>query len=300
MTGVSGSGKSSLVMDTLVPLLEAHAGAAPSPLALERGVIEEDVSRVVVVDQSPIGRSPRSTAATYTGVMDKLRTIFAQTLSARERGYTASRFSFNSPGGRCEACEGRGTILVEMHFLPDVWVTCETCRGRRFNRETAEIRYRGKSLPDVLAMRTDEALELFANHRSLRRQLQALVDVGLGYLSLGQPGTTLSGGEAQRLKLARELVSRKGRAVYVLDEPTTGLHFEDVAKLIEVLHRLVDGGHSVLVIEHHRDMWMQSDWMIDLGPEGGEAGGQLQAEGPPATVAGVDCPTGRVLARALR
>ncbi|TNE90156.1 MAG: excinuclease ABC subunit UvrA [Deltaproteobacteria bacterium] len=299
VTGVSGSGKSSLVLDTLVPMIKHELGQQAPPVDADGLEFGEKVDRLVVVDQSPIGRSPRSTAATYTGIMDELRKVYAKTPAAKARGFTPGRFSFNSPGGRCEACEGRGAILVEMHFLPDVWVTCETCRGRRFNRETGEIRYKGKSIAEVLALRADEVLELFKNHRKLARQLQALVDVGLGYLTLGQPGTTLSGGEAQRVKLASELTSRKGHCVYVLDEPTTGLHLADVAKLVEVLHALVDKGHTVLTIEHHTDVWTQADYVLDLGPEGGVGGGELVGEGIPEWVAMHDTPTGRAMASAL-
>ena len=252
---------------------------------------------MVVVDQAPIGRTPRSTPATYTKVFDALRTLFSRTRGAMERGWKPGRFSYNSPnGGRCTVCEGRGAILVEMHFLPDVWVMCEACGGRRFDRSTLAVRWKGKSIADVLAMRCDEALELFANHKRIRRLLQAMVDVGLGYLSLGQPATTLSGGEAQRVKLAAELTSRKGHAVYILDEPTTGLHLSDVARLVEVLHRLVDQGHTVITIEHHLDMLRQADWVLELGPDGGEAGGQLVAAGPPVHIATLPTATGRALA----
>ncbi|MCO4745741.1 MAG: excinuclease ABC subunit UvrA [Proteobacteria bacterium] len=299
VTGVSGSGKSSLVLDTLVPLLRGETGVNAPPVDVDAFSAGEKIDRVVVVDQAPIGRSPRSTAATYTGVMDELRKLYAKTPAAKARGFLPGRFSFNAAAGRCEACEGRGAIVVEMHFLPDVWVTCETCKGKRFNRETSEIRYKGKSIADVLSMRTDEVLELFRNHRKLGRLLQALVDVGLGYLTLGQPGTTLSGGEAQRVKLAKELVSRAGHCVYVLDEPTTGLHLADVARLVDVLHRLVEQGHTVLTIEHHVDVWQQADHIVDLGPVGGEAGGRVVGEGTPEHVAGLDTPSGHCLQRAM-
>ncbi len=295
VTGVSGSGKSSLVMDTLAPVLKRalDRDARPAPHAsFEAG---EAVDRLVVVDQQPIGRTPRSTPATYTKVLDGLRKVFAQTRGAQERGWGPGRFSFNSVGGRCGQCEGRGATLVEMHFLPDVWVTCPSCRGRRFNKETLSVRWRGHTISDVLAMRADEALDVFRNHRGIRRRLKALVDVGLGYLQLGQPATTLSGGEAQRVKLASELTSRRGHAVYILDEPTTGLHLADVARLVQVLHRLVDQGHTVITIEHHLDMIAQADHVVDLGPEGGAGGGRLVGEGPPEVLAGLDTPTGRAL-----
>jgi len=297
VAGVSGSGKSTLVMDTLAPALAAHTGR--QVLAADHDALElgEEVDRVVVVNQAPIGRTPRSTPATYTKVFDALRKLFAQSVAAKQRGWGPGRFSYNSPrGGRCTVCEGRGAILVEMHFLPDVWVTCEGCGGKRYDRETLAVRWKGKSIADVLSMRCDEALELFDNHRRIRRTLQAMVDVGLGYLSLGQPATTLSGGEAQRVKLASELRSRRGHAVYVLDEPTTGLHLADVARLVDVLHRLVDQGHTVITIEHHLDVLRQADWLLELGPDGGEAGGRLVACGPPATLADGPTATGRALA----
>ncbi len=239
---------------------------------------------------------PRSTPATYCGIMDNLRSLFAQMTGAEVRGWKAGWFSYNSPrGGRCGMCEGRGAVLVEMHFLPDVWIECENCRGRRYGRETLDVRFKGKSIADVLAMRCDEALELFDNQRRIKRALQALVDVGLGYQTLGQPATTLSGGEAQRVKLASELTSRRGHCVYILDEPTTGLHLADVAKLVEVLHRLVDQGHTVLTIEHHVDVLWQVDHLIDMGPEGGAAGGQVVAKGRPERVAGSGTATGEAL-----
>ncbi|MBW2258303.1 MAG: excinuclease ABC subunit UvrA, partial [Deltaproteobacteria bacterium] len=292
VSGVSGSGKSTLIMDTLAPALLAHLGrevAARPHRGLDLG---EEVARVVLVDQAPIGRTPRSTAATYCGVMDKLRALFAQTTGAQTRGWKPGRFSFNSADGRCGQCQGRGAILVEMHFLPDVWVTCSSCRGKRYDRDTLAVRWRGHSIADVLAMRVDDALALFANHRSLKRPLQALADVGLGYVALGQPATTLSGGEAQRVKLAAELTSRRGHCVYILDEPTTGLHLADVARLVEVLHRLVDAGHTVITIEHHLDVLGQADWILDLGPEGGAEGGRIVAEGPPEAIEAAGTATG--------
>jgi len=299
ITGVSGSGKSSLIMDTLAPALKAHLGQASSPLAHKSFAVGESVDRVVVVDQQPIGRSPRSTPATYTKAMDALRKLFSETAGARERGWAPGRFSFNAASGRCAHCEGRGAILIEMHFLPDVWVECPTCKGRRYSRETLGVRWRGHSIADVLAMRADEALELFVNHRTLGKKLQALVDVGLGYITLGQPGTTLSGGEAQRVKLATELTQRRGHAVFILDEPTTGLHLADVAQLVKVLHSLVEQGHTVLTIEHNVDMLLQADYLIDLGPEGGAAGGQVIGKGAPKSVCKLDTPTGRALAEEL-
>ena len=297
VTGVSGSGKSSLVMDTMALALRKHLGEAVEP-APHGGIrVGEKVDRVVVIDQNPIGRTPRSTPATYTGIMDGLRALFASTPGAQERGWTAGRFSFNSEGGRCESCEGRGSVLIEMHFLPDVWMVCPECNGRRYGRETLAVRWKGLSIADVLSNRIDETLEVFQAHRNLAKPLQALVDVGLGYLSLGQPGNTLSGGEAQRVKLAAELTSRKGHAVYVLDEPTTGLHLSDVKRLVAVLHRLVDAGHTVITIEHHLDMMRQSDVLLELGPGGGDAGGLVIAQGTPTQVGKMETPTGRALSR---
>jgi excinuclease ABC subunit A len=296
VSGVSGSGKSTLVMDTLAPALRLSLGLVAEPAPHKALQLGEAVDRVVVVDQSPLSRSPRSTPATYCGLLDPIRKLFASTLGARERAWGPGRFSFNSPrGGRCTVCEGRGAVLIEMHFLPDVWVTCDDCRGRRYGRETLDVRYLDRSIADVLAMRCDEAVLLFQNHRRLARGLQSLVDVGLGYLSLGQPATTLSGGEAQRVKLAAELTSRKGHCVYILDEPTTGLHMVDVARLVGVLHRLVDAGHTVVTIEHHLDVLAQVDHLIELGPEGGDSGGMVVAKGRPELVAKRDTPTGRAL-----
>ena len=242
--------------------------------------------KVIEIDQTPIGRTPRSNPATYTGVFTHIRELYSLTPEAKVRGYKPGRFSFNVKGGRCEACKGDGTIKIEMHFLPDVYVTCETCHGHRYNPETLEVRYHGKSIADVLEMTVEEALGFFAKIPKLRRRLQTLHDVGLDYLKLGQPATTLSGGEAQRVKLAAELCKvATGRTLYILDEPTTGLHFADIEKLLEVLQRLVDAGNTVLVIEHNLDVIKQADWVIDLGPEGGEAGGELIAAGTPEQVA---------------
>lgn len=287
VSGVSGSGKSTLITETLHRVLSAqlHGGLErPAPFDSIEG--EDLIDKVTQVDQAPIGRTPRSNAATYTGAFGAIRQIFAQVPLARTRGYDAGRFSFNVSGGRCEACEGAGRLRVEMHFLPDLFVTCEVCEARRYNRETLEIRYKGRTISDVLEMTVEEGLTFMENIPSIRRALQALCDVGLGYLRIGQPATTLSGGEAQRVKLARELAKRStGRTLYLLDEPTTGLHLSDVRKLIELLQRLVDKGNTVLVIEHHLDVIKSADHVIDLGPDGGEAGGQILAAGPPEEVA---------------
>lgn len=302
VTGVSGSGKSTLVNDILYRgLAQALHGSRAKPGA--HAVIEglEHVEKVIEVDQSPIGRTPRSNPATYTGVFDLIRELFAQVPEARMRGYKRGRFSFNLKGGRCEACRGDGIIKIEMHFLPDVYVPCEVCKGRRYNRETLEIRYRGKTIADVLDMTVAEALEFFEAVPSVQRKLKTLDDVGLGYIRLGQPATTLSGGEAQRVKLATELSRRSnGQTVYILDEPTTGLHFYDVHKLLDVLHRLVDAGDTVIVIEHNLDVIKTADWIIDLGPEGGDRGGQIVAQGTPEEVIRVEASyTGRFLRRIL-
>jgi excinuclease ABC subunit A len=300
---VSGSGKSSLVNDTLYPALarELH-GAVPKIGAHSRITGLSHVDKVIDINQDPIGRTPRSNPATYVKVFDLIRQIFAQLPLARARGYTPGRFSFNVKGGRCEACEGHGRKKIEMHFLSDVWVICEVCKGHRFNEETREVRYRGKSITDVLEMDVQEALEFFANHPRIRAILQTLHDVGLDYLKLGQPATTLSGGEAQRIKLSRELARRAtGRTVYILDEPTTGLHFHDVKRLLDVLHRLVDGGNTVIVIEHNLDVIRSADWLVDLGPEGGDGGGHVVAAGTPEEVAAADAShTGRYLRPLLR
>jgi excinuclease ABC subunit A len=248
----------------------------------------EAVDKAVVVDQSPIGRTPRSNPATYTGVFDHVRKLFAATPEAKVRGYQPGRFSFNVKGGRCEACRGDGTLRIEMHFLPDVYVPCEVCRGRRYNRETLEVHYKGRTIAEVLEMSVEEALAYFENQPTIASHLQTLHDVGLGYIRLGQPATTLSGGEAQRVKLASELRKRAtGQTVYILDEPTTGLHFEDVRRLLEVLHRLVDKGNTVIVIEHNLDVIKTADHVIDLGPEGGDGGGRVVAAGTPEEIAAV-------------
>ena len=297
VTGVSGSGKSTLINGILLASLERQINRAKTTAA-EHDTITgvKFLDKVVAVDQQPIGRTPRSNPATYTGVFDKVRKLFAEVSEAKVRGYQQGRFSFNVKGGRCEACAGDGTIKIEMHFLPDVYVNCETCDGARYNRETLEIRYRGKSIADVLDMPISEALEFFDRQPSILRHIQALVDVGLGYVRLGQPAPTLSGGEAQRVKLATELARRPtGHTLYVLDEPTTGLHFEDVNRLLHVLHRLVDQGNTVLTIEHNLDVVKTADWVIDLGPDGGRRGGVVVGEGTPEEIAQLPTATGQVL-----
>ncbi len=302
VTGVSGSGKSTLVNDTLLARARAMLNGYPVP----QGQCEslsglEHIDRIIEIDQTPLGRTPRSNPATYTGLFTGLREIFAQVPEARSRGYDPGRFSFNVKGGRCEACQGDGVMRVEMHFLADVYVTCDICQGRRYNRETLEILWRGRNIHDVLSMTVEDALRLFQNIPAIQPKLQTLMDVGLGYLTLGQNATTLSGGEAQRVKLARELAKRAtGRTLYVLDEPTTGLHFHDVAQLLAVLHRLRDQGNSVVVIEHNLDVIKSADWIIDLGPEGGAGGGEILVTGTPEQVAVCSrSHTGRYLAPLL-
>jgi excinuclease ABC subunit A len=303
VTGVSGSGKSTLVNDTLLRRALAQLGGGPSDAAPCRGLEGlGHIDRVIEIDQDPLGRTPRSNPATYTGLFAGLRELFSQVPEARSRGYDVGRFSFNVKGGRCEACQGDGVMRIEMHFLPDVYVPCDTCGGRRYNRETLEIRYRGLNIHEVLEMTVEDASPFFRNIPSVHPKLQTLLDVGLGYLKLGQNATTLSGGEAQRVKLARELSKRAtGRTLYVLDEPTTGLHFHDVAQLLRVLQRLRDEGNTVVVIEHNLDVIKAADWIIDLGPEGGSGGGELVATGTPEAVARVPTShTGRYLAPLLR
>jgi excinuclease ABC subunit A len=287
VTGVSGSGKSTLVQEVLLrALMQKVYRSRVLPGKHRRMVGWEQVDKVIDIDQSPIGRTPRSNPATYTGLFDHVRTLFSQVPDARVRGYKPGRFSFNVRGGRCENCAGDGQIKIEMHFLPDVYVTCEVCKGRRYNRETLEVRYKNRSIADVLEMSVDEGLDFFQNIPVIKRHLQTLSDVGLGYVKLGQPAPTLSGGEAQRIKLSSELQKRAtGNTLYILDEPTTGLHFEDVRKLLNVLQRLVAQGNTVLVIEHNLDVVKTADWIIDLGPEGGDAGGEIVAAGTPEAVA---------------
>ncbi len=290
VTGVSGSGKSTLVFDILYKALSKKLyGSKEDPAEHTAIYGMENIDRVIDVDQSPIGRTPRSNPATYTGVFTYIRDFYAKLPEAKARGFKPQHFSFNMKGGRCEACEGEGYIRIEMHFLPDVYVPCEVCKGTRYNSEVLEVKYKGKSIADVLDMTVDEALEFFEEIPNIKRKIQLMADVGLGYIKLGQPSTTLSGGEAQRIKLAKELSKMPtGRTLYILDEPTTGLHFEDVRKLIDVLHRLVDNGNTVLVIEHNLDVIKNADWVIDLGPEGGDEGGYLVAEGTPEEVAKIE------------
>ena len=302
VTGVSGSGKSTLVNDILYTSLANKLNGAKQVPGRHRKIEGlEHLDKVIHVDQSPIGRTPRSNPATYTGVFDNIRKLFAETNEAKIRGYTPGRFSFNVKGGRCETCSGDGTLKIEMNFLPDVYVPCETCHGKRYNRETLEVHYKGKTIADVLEMPVEEAAEFFAAFTPIARHLNTLVDVGLGYIRLGQPATTLSGGEAQRVKLAAELQKRSnGRSIYVLDEPTTGLHFEDIRKLLAVLQSLVNKGNTVITIEHNLDVIKCADWIIDMGPEGGDGGGTVIAEGTPESVAGVaSSHTGRFIQEVL-
>ncbi len=289
VTGVSGSGKSTLVNDILYRALAQELyGSRETPG--EHGKIKgfDLLDKAIRIDQSPIGRTPRSNPATYTGVFTAIRDLFAMLPESRERGYKAGRFSFNVQGGRCEACQGEGQRRIEMNFLPDVYVQCEVCNGRRYNQETLAVKFNGHSIADILDLTIEDALPVLGDIPTARQKLETLVDVGLGYIHLGQAATTLSGGEAQRMKLARELSKRQtGRTLYLLDEPTTGLHFDDVRKLLEVLHRLTDLGNTVIIIEHNLDVIRNADWIIDLGPEGGEGGGQIVAEGPPEEIARV-------------
>jgi excinuclease ABC subunit A len=289
VSGVSGGGKSTLIVETLYKALAKRLNNAreqPAPFERLEGV--EFLDKIVDIDQSPIGRTPRSNPATYTGCFTPIRDWFAGLPEAKARGYQPGRFSFNVKGGRCEACQGDGVIKIEMHFLPDVYVQCDVCKGKRYNRETLEVLFRGKSIADVLDMTVDEGTEFFRAVPSIRDKLVTLQRVGLGYIHVGQPATTLSGGEAQRVKLSKELSRRAtGRTLYILDEPTTGLHFEDVRKLLEVLHALVETGNTVLVIEHNLEVIKTADWLIDLGPEGGDGGGRIVATGTPEDVAPV-------------
>jgi excinuclease ABC subunit A len=300
VTGVSGSGKSTLVNETLYRILARHFYQSKiAPLEYERIAGLDNIDKVIDIDQSPIGRTPRSNPATYTGVFTPIRELFALLPEAKVRGYRPGRFSFNVHGGRCEACEGDGIIKIEMHFLPDVYVPCEVCKSKRYNRETLEIKFKGKSIAEVLDMTVEEALEFFASLPKIKRKLKTLKDVGLGYIHLGQPATTLSGGEAQRVKLSTELSKvSTGRTFYILDEPTTGLHFEDVKMLLGVLNKLVDMGNTVVVVEHNLDVIKTADYIIDLGPEGGDDGGKVVAAGTPEKVAKVSKSyTGRFLKR---
>ena len=302
VTGVSGSGKSTLVNEIICKTMERDLNRAytrPGKCREIKGL--EYFDKVINIDQSPIGRTPRSNPATYTGMFDAIRDIFAGTNEAKLRGYAKGRFSFNIPGGRCEACSGDGIIKIEMNFLPDVYVPCEVCKGKRYSRETLEVKYKGKSISDVLDMTVEEGLEFFKNIPTIKNKLQTLMDVGLGYIKIGQPSTTLSGGEAQRIKLATELSKRStGKTMYILDEPTTGLHMADVHKLINILQRLVDGGNTLLVIEHNLDVIKSADYLIDLGPEGGDNGGTIVAQGTPEQVAKVkESYTGEFLRKIL-
>lgn len=287
ITGVSGSGKSSLINEILYKRLVTELNGAKKVAGAHTDILGIDnLDKVIAIDQSPIGRTPRSNPATYTGVFNDIRDLFASTAEAKARGYKANRFSFNVKGGRCEACQGDGIVKIEMHFLADIYVPCDVCKGARYNRETLEVKYKGKNIYDVLEMTVEEGLEFFSSIPKIKRKLQTLYDVGLGYVKIGQPATTLSGGEAQRVKLSTELSRRStGKTVYILDEPTTGLHTADVHKLIEVLHRLVDNGNSVIVIEHNLDVIKTADWILDLGPEGGDEGGEIIAQGTPEQVA---------------
>ncbi len=302
VTGVSGSGKSTLVNDILYTALARtlyRAGGEPGAHDRIEGI--ELIDKVIEIDQSPIGRTPRSNPATYTGLFTFIRDLFAMMPDAKARGFKPGRFSFNVKGGRCEACQGDGVIAIEMHFLPDVYVTCEQCKGRRYNAETLGIKYRGRSIAEVLDLTVDQALPLLENFPAIANKLRTLQDVGLGYIELGQSATTLSGGEAQRVKLAKELSKRgTGRTLYILDEPTTGLHFEDTRKLLDVLNKLVDQGNTIVVIEHNLDVVKSADYVIDLGPEGGAAGGRIVAAGTPEEVAEQEqSATGRFLVTAL-
>jgi len=302
ITGVSGSGKSTLLLDTLYPALAQRLYRGKERVGKHKSISGiEFIDKVINIDQSPIGRTPRSNPATYTGVFTDIRDLFAMLPESKMRGYKPGRYSFNVKGGRCEACQGDGVVKIEMHFLPDLYVTCDVCRGMRYNRETLEVHYRGKSIADVLEMTVQQAYEFFENIPAVRNKLQTLRDVGLDYITLGQQATTLSGGEAQRVKLSRELSKRgTGKTLYILDEPTTGLHFADIEKLLEVLNSLVDRGNTVMVIEHNMEVIKTADYLIDLGPEGGDRGGQVVAMGSPEDVARVkNSYTGEYLKKVL-
>jgi excinuclease ABC subunit A len=302
VTGVSGAGKSTLVMDVLFGAVTKRLQrSATGDEAFDDLTGWEQFDRVIGIDQGPIGRTPRSNPATYTGLYDHIRDLFAQLPEARMRGYPAERFSFNLSGGRCEACRGDGVVRVDMYFLPDVYVTCNVCKGRRYNRETLEIKYKGLSIADVLDLTVSRALEIFSHIPPVYERLYTLHEVGLGYLQLGQPASTLSGGESQRVKLARELARRStGRTLYIMDEPTTGLHFDDVKKLLDLLHRLTEAGNTIVIIEHNLDVIKNADYIIDLGPEGGDKGGQVVATGAPEEIASVlNSATGHYLKKVL-
>ena len=302
VTGVSGSGKSTLVNDILYKNIAREInGSSEKPGKCKEIKGIQNIDKIINIDQSPIGRTPRSNPATYTGVFDVIRDIFAGTNEAKMRGYSKGRFSFNVSGGRCEACNGDGILKIEMHFLPDVYVPCEVCKGKRYNKETLEVKYKGKSISDVLNMTVEEALDFFSNIPKIKQKMQTLYDVGLGYIKLGQSSTTLSGGEAQRVKLATELSKRStGKTLYILDEPTTGLHIADVHKLVDILQRLVDAGNSIIVIEHNLDLIKTADHIIDLGPEGGEKGGQIIGIGTPEQICKNDSSyTGKFLKKYL-
>ncbi|MDE5814450.1 MAG: excinuclease ABC subunit UvrA, partial [Muribaculaceae bacterium] len=302
VTGVSGSGKSSLVNGTLQPILSQkfyRSNTQPLPYKAIEGI--ENVDKIVTVDQSPLGRSPRSNPATYTGVFTDIRKLFMELPESKIRGYKPGRFSFNVSGGRCETCKGNGYRTIEMNFLPDVLVPCEECHGKRYNRETLEVRYKGKSIADVLEMTVNQAVEFFENVPSILKKIKVLQEIGLGYIKLGQPSSTLSGGENQRVKLATELAKKDtGRTLFVLDEPTTGLHFQDIKVLLGVINKLVDKGNTMVVIEHNLDVIKSADWLIEMGPEGGKAGGQLVACGTPEEMSLLDTPTSRFLRDELK
>lgn len=303
VTGVSGSGKSTLVNEILYKGLNRLVNRSKTPVGNHKEIIGyESIDKIIDIDQSPIGRTPRSNPATYTGVFDIIRELFASTPEAKMRGYKPGRFSFNVKGGRCEACAGDGIIRIEMQFLSDVYVPCEVCKGKRYNRETLEVKYKGKSIDDVLNMTVEEALKFFENLPRIKNKLETLNDVGLGYIRLGQPSTQLSGGEAQRIKLAFELSKRStGKTLYILDEPTTGLHIDDVSKLVDILQRLVESGNTVVVIEHNLDLIKCADYIIDLGPEGGDKGGTIVATGTPEQISEVNNSyTGKYLKKMLR
>jgi excinuclease ABC subunit A len=302
VTGVSGSGKSTLVLETLYPALVQKLRHTRTPAGAHKCVLGiEHVDKVINIDQSPIGRTPRSNPGTYTGLFSNIRELFSRTPEARMRGYKPGRFSFNVKGGRCEACQGDGIIKIEMHFLPDVYVVCDVCHGKRYNRETLEIRYKGKNIKEILEMTVNQATSFFSRIAKIRTRLQTLIDVGLGYIQVGQPATTLSGGEAQRVKLSRELSKKgSGKTIYLLDEPTTGLHVDDIRKLLEVLNQLVETGNTVIVIEHNMDVIKTADHIIDLGPEGGDEGGYVIGCGSPEEITAIsNSYTGQYLAKIL-